>query len=196
MAFFAEKARPAAVETPKVRMGRHPGDRPAKTTGGENAQAISSRRETKPWRGRNPGEDRVAFPGKPESVGNGLPEGSKPGSRARRFGTTGTPFEPTSMPVEALRKRPPISGRENLRRAQPQERHRHETRPEGSGRIKPSGGCETLKADRSGEVNPITDSRFCERCRGRNPMGVASFLRERGGFFRPHSVGEPKSMRG
>jgi hypothetical protein len=48
--------------------------------------------------------------------------------------------------------------------------------------MKPSGGCETLEADGSGLENRIDDSRCCERCRGRNLMGVASLRREWSGL--------------
>jgi hypothetical protein len=45
LAFSEEKVRPDARETPKVRKGHHPGDRPDKATGGEVGKPDSSRRE-------------------------------------------------------------------------------------------------------------------------------------------------------
>jgi hypothetical protein len=42
-----------------------------------------------------------------------------------------------------------LLGRENPWRAEPHERYRGETNPEGAGRSKPARGCKTLKPDRA-----------------------------------------------
>jgi hypothetical protein len=65
LAFSEEKARPGATETPQATKGRHFGDRPDKVRGGEDGKPFSPRRETKPWRGGNPGEDRARPLGTP-----------------------------------------------------------------------------------------------------------------------------------
>jgi hypothetical protein len=59
LVLFAERTRPDASNTPQGKAERHPGGRPFKLTGGRNGKSFLSRREIKPWRGKNPGEVRA-----------------------------------------------------------------------------------------------------------------------------------------
>jgi hypothetical protein len=63
LAIFAEMARPDASKTPKAGMGRHLGDRPDKVTGGEKRGTVLLAAGEKPWREKNPGEDRARASG-------------------------------------------------------------------------------------------------------------------------------------
>jgi len=106
---------------------------------------------------------------------NGLPRRTKPGRRARdrRERRYRSSRRQAGRPDREVQR--PCRGRGTLRRTESQERHRSETCPDGRGRNKASGGCETLETQQDpGEVTPgEVASRNLERCRERNP-GEAS----------------------
>lgn len=78
------------------------------------------------------------------------------------------------------------AGREKPRRGNPRS-VTGPNGPEGCGRRKAAGGCETLEPHRNrDEANPgRVGSHFRKRCRGRNPMGGAV---AREGFGKPSPV--------
>jgi hypothetical protein len=127
---------------------------------GSGAQA-SGRRRGEPPRGRK------------DQEGSGLAASGSPHFRRCRILAESKALKATLSVREARRGNPsdrlsraPTPGRSlfpkgdkgSVRGKSPggktHERHRHETRPEGTGRSKPARGCETLKSEGVGAGNP------------------------------------------
>lgn len=194
-ALSVEKAGPDANDTPRGTKGHHPGDRPDKPAGGGGRKWLPSRRE-RTLEGEKPRGGSGPRGGQPRRVGQRTSGGINTGQPGKVWRGTVGPLEPTARRQRLRRKARRSPEGRNLRRAEPHERHRSETGPEGAGRIKPSGGWETLKADGSDEANPASRFPAPRTLKGHKPHGSGCASQEARRSFRSYSEEESKSRRG